>query len=51
MENPTPWIEHLKHPLVLFGFVLLIIAGLLKMFHADKLSAKGTERLMDKGLL
>ncbi|MDD5392589.1 MAG: hypothetical protein PHE17_06180 [Thiothrix sp.] len=51
MENPTPWIEHLKHPLVLFGFVLLVLATLLKTFNTDKLTAKDTGRVMDKGLL
>lgn len=48
MDN---WIEHLKHPLVLFGFTLLVLASLLKLFNAEKLNTKGTERLMDKGLL
>lgn len=51
MSDVTPWIEHLKHPLVLFGFVLLVLATLLKTFNSDKLSAKDTGRLMDKGLL
>lgn len=49
--DPSPWIEHLKHPLVLFGFALLVLAGLLRLFNAEKLSAKGTEQLMSKGLL
>lgn len=49
--DPTPWIEHIKHPLVLFGFVLLILATLLKLFNGNKLNAAGTERLMSKGLL
>lgn len=49
--DPTPWIEHIKHPLVLFGFVLLILATVLKLFNGNKLSANGTERLMSKGLL
>lgn len=51
MENAVPWIEYLKHPLVLFGFALLVLASLLKLFHSDKLGAKGAERTMDKGLL
>ena len=51
MNDATPWIEHLKHPLVLFGFVLLVLATLLKTFRADKLSGKDTGLLMDKGLL
>ncbi|MEB4592462.1 hypothetical protein VSS37_15870 [Candidatus Thiothrix sp. Deng01] len=51
MENPAPWIEYLKHPLVLFGLALLVLASLLKLFHSDKLGAKGAERSMDKGLL
>ncbi len=48
--DPTPWIAHLENPLVLFGFALFVMAGLLKLFRSDKLSGKGTERLMDKGL-
>ena len=51
MNDATPWIEHLKHPLVLFGFVLLVLATLLKTFRDDKLSGKDTGLLMDKGLL
>lgn len=51
MSDVTPWIEHLKHPLVLFGFVLLVLATLLKTFKADKLSGKDTGRLMGNGLL
>ncbi len=48
--DPTPWVEHLENPLVLFGFALFVMAGLLKLFRSDKLSGKGTEKLMDKGL-
>jgi hypothetical protein len=51
MSDVTPWIEHLKHPLVLFGFVLLVLATLLKTFSTDKLSGEDTGLLMDKGLL
>jgi hypothetical protein len=51
MENITPWIEHLGNPLVLFGFALFLLAGLVRLFNADKLNGKSTERLMNKGLL
>ena len=49
--DPNLWIEHIKHPLVLFGFVLLLLATLLKLFNGNKLNASGTERVMSKGLL
>ncbi|MBU0656543.1 MAG: hypothetical protein KJ914_15580 [Gammaproteobacteria bacterium] len=47
MDN---WIEHLNKPLVLVGFVLFVLAGLVKLFKSEKLSGKATERLMDKGM-
>lgn len=50
MENVTPWIEHLNKPLVLAGFTLFVLAGLVKLFKSEKLSGKATERLMDKGM-
>lgn len=46
----TPWIENLTHPLVLFGFVLFIFAGLLKLFKAEKVNGKETSKLLNKGL-
>ena len=50
MDDVTPWIEHLNKPLVLAGFTLFVLAGLVKLFKADKLNGKATERLMDKGM-
>ena len=50
MEDVAPWIEHMNKPLVLAGFTLFVLAGLVKLFKADKLNGKATERLMDKGM-
>jgi len=53
MDNTTEWIEHLKHPLVLAGFGLFILAMLLKPLFANshkKLSGRATERLMSKAI-
>ena len=46
----TPWIEHLTHPLVLFGFTLFIIAGLVRVFNPEKLNGKATSQLLHKSL-
>ena len=53
MDNTTEWIEHLKHPLVLAGFGLFVIAMLLKPVFSNshkKLSGRATERLMSKSI-
>lgn len=50
MDDVTPWIEHLNKPLVLAGFTLFVLAGLVKLFKSEKLSGKDTTRLMDKGM-
>jgi hypothetical protein len=53
MENIADWIEHLKHPLVLAGFGLLILSVLLKPIFSNshhKLSGRATERLMSKAI-
>lgn len=46
----APWIENLKHPLVLFGFVLFLLALILRLLKFEKLTGKATERLFTKGL-
>lgn len=53
MENSTdvaPWIEHLKDSNVLIAFAFFLLVSLVKVFRSEKISGKGTERLMDKGL-
>jgi len=53
MENIVEWIEHLKHPLVLAGFGLFILAMLLKPIftnNQNKLSGPAYERLMSKAI-
>ena len=53
MDNTAAWIEHLKHPLVLAGFGLFIIALLLKPIFSNshnQLSGRATERLMSKAI-
>lgn len=51
MENLSPWIEHLDKPLVLAGFVLVVLAGLVKLFKPEKLNSRATERLMNRGMI
>jgi hypothetical protein len=54
MENIADWIEHLKHPLVLAGFGLLVLSVLLKPMFSNshtKLSGRATERLMSKAII
>ena len=50
-NNITPWIEHLNKPLVLAGFILFVLAGLVKLFKPEKLNGAATERLMSRGML
>lgn len=50
MADVTPWIEHLSNPLVLAGFALFTLAGLVKLFKPEKLNGKATEGLFHKGL-
>ncbi len=54
MENLTawikllfdnPWVESIRHPLVLSGFVLLLLVGLAKRLPTDKLSGKDSGKL------
>jgi len=44
------WIEHLDKPLILFGFILVIISGFVALFKTKKLSGSATERLMRLGM-
>ncbi len=32
METTTPWIEYLNNPLVLIGFVVFVLAGVISLF-------------------
>lgn len=51
MDNVTEWIEHLKHPLVLAGFGLFILALLVKPLFSSgpsNITGAATERLMSK---
>ena len=51
--NMDVWIAHLKHPMVLAGFALFVLVILLKPVFSNshnKLSGRGTERLMSKAL-
>ncbi len=50
MADVTPWIEHLSNPLVLVGFAVFTLAGLVKLFKPEKLNGKATEGLFHKGL-
>lgn len=50
MSNVTPWINHLTDPLVLIGFTVFTLAGLVKLFNPEKLNGKATAGLFHKGL-
>ncbi|HRJ54334.1 MAG TPA: hypothetical protein PLE99_16355 [Candidatus Thiothrix moscowensis] len=50
MDNPGTWLEHLKHPMVLAGFVLFVLIGLLKVFMGSKDLSEANERLLHKGM-
>ncbi len=50
MSEVTPWIEHLSNPLVLVGFAVFTLAGLVKLFKPEKLNGKETAGLFHKGL-
>lgn len=50
MSDVTPWIEHLSNPLVLVGFAVFTLAGLVKLFKPEKLSGVATAGLFHKGL-
>lgn len=50
MSDVTPWIEHLSDPLVLVGFALFVLAGLVKLFKPEKLNGKATAGLFHRGL-
>ncbi len=50
MSDVTPWIEHLSNPLVLVGFAVFTLAGLVKLFKPEKLSGAATAGLFHKGL-
>ncbi|GEM_PF-4338226 len=41
MADVTPWIEHLTNPLVLVGFAVFMLAGLVKLFNPEKLTGTG----------
>jgi len=44
------WIEPIKDPLILAGFTLFILAGIIKRFKPEKLTQKSTYVLFNKGL-
>lgn len=50
MDNLGDWLEHLKHPMVLAGFVLFVLIGLLKFFMGSKDLSESSERLVHKGM-
>lgn len=50
MSDVTPWIEHLSNPLVLIGFAVFMLAGLVKLFNPEKLNGRETAGLFHKGL-
>ncbi|MDD5391995.1 MAG: hypothetical protein PHE17_03145 [Thiothrix sp.] len=50
MDNLGSWIEHLKHPMVLAGFVLFVLVGLLKVFMGNNELSEANERLLHKGM-
>lgn len=50
MNNITPWIEHLSNPWILIGFTLFMMAGVIKLFKAEKLTGSATAGLFHKGL-
>lgn len=50
MDNLGDWLEHLKHPMVLAGFVLFVLVGLLKMFMGSKDLSATNERILHKGM-
>lgn len=50
MNDFTPWIEYLSDPLVLVGFVVFMLAGLVKLFKSEKLNGKETAGLFHKSL-
>jgi hypothetical protein len=45
LDNLSPWVKVIQHPLVLAGFALTLFVGLAKWLSARKLSGK------DSGLL
>lgn len=51
LENVTSWIEHLNKPLVLVGFSLFVLVGLIKLFKYEKLTSKATAHLIGKGMM
>lgn len=48
MQDLTPWIQHIRHPLVLAGFALALIAGLAKRLDLGKASGKAKAELFGK---
>ena len=50
MDSLGGWIEHLKHPMVLAGFVLFVLVGMLKVFMGSKDLSESNERLLHKGM-
>ena len=50
MEIVTPWISYLSDPLILAGFALFLLVGLVKLFKTDKLTRAATRDLISKGL-
>lgn len=48
MQDLAPWIEHIRHPLVLAGFTLALLAGLAKRLDLGKTSGKDKAALFGK---
>lgn len=46
MQDYTDWIEHLSHPLVLIGFILLLFTALFKAINLNKLTRKSNELIL-----
>jgi hypothetical protein len=51
MPDIGPWIEHLNKPLVLMGFVLFVVAGLVKHFKPGELSKEVRKHLLNQIVL
>ncbi|MDX9835415.1 MAG: hypothetical protein RBT36_09450 [Desulfobulbus sp.] len=51
MPDMSAWVEHLHKPLVLMGFVLIVLAGLVQLFKPGELSHKARERLLNRIVL
>jgi len=48
LDNLSPWVKAIQHPLVLSGFALMLFVGLTKWLSARKLSGKDSGKLYGK---